>query len=325
MRWPTRVNTGEEHASHDSMSQSFFFLWHSMSQSRHSHSSLEPLRHWLSPRRTRVTANKKLIFAIKKGAILLLRQENLTGSLGGRRLDECEANEDAGAAAGVGVGAVHLRLVPPRLRAMGGGACSHKDGKNHGDNTRSHGSLPSPALLCPASPRGRREHGKEWIWEGGEVTAKGGEERRARKRPREEGTYTQKQSRAGPKRGAQLAGNGQWRFCSVALAETCSAACRGLVRRYRCEEVKHLHRIAGEQGREGRVRTWGNGVTAQEGRRGVARWGRKKRLGELCDRIDAFGASAAVALQLCALAAVGGWSPGLHCEREHSFFKNFWD
>ena len=129
------------------------------------------------------------------------------------------------------------------------------------------------------------------------MTAKGGEERRARKRPREEGTYTQKQSRAGPKRGAQLAGNGQWRFCSVALAETCSAACRGLVRRYRCEEVKHL------PPREGEVTE----LQHHGGREG-GRWGGTKRLGELCGRIDAFGSELppAIALQLCALAAVVG-------------------
>ena len=85
--------------------------------------------------------------------------------------------------------------------------------------------------------------GKNGSGREGEETAKGREERRAQKRPREEGTYTQ--SRAGPST-AQLAGNGQWRFCSVALAETCSAACRGLVRRYRCEEVKHLPPREGE-------------------------------------------------------------------------------
>ena len=99
-----------------------------------------------------MTANKKLIFAIKKGAILLLRQENLTGSLGGRRLDECEANEDAGAAAGVGVGGIHLRLVPPWLGAMGG-ASSYKDRKNHDNNMRSPGPLPYPSLPIPALSR----------------------------------------------------------------------------------------------------------------------------------------------------------------------------
>jgi hypothetical protein len=134
-----------------------------------------------------------------------------------------------------------------------------------------------------------------------------GRRRTASAEAAKEGTYTQKQSRAGPTRGAQLAGNGQWRFCSVALAETCSAACRGLVRRYRCEEVKHLPPREGEVtelqhhgGREGggeEQKDWENCVTA------------------LMLSVRSFRPPLHYSCVLWLLCC--GWSPGLHCEREH--------
>lgn len=49
-----------------------------------------------------------------------------TGSLGGRRLDERNPDEDA-IATRVGIGGVDLRLIQPRLRAMD---CHHQEAKN---------------------------------------------------------------------------------------------------------------------------------------------------------------------------------------------------
>lgn len=194
---------------------------------------------------------KKLNFATKQikersNTIVLPRHEktSLTGSLGGRRLDECEADEDAvaAAAAGAGGGAVHLRLVQPRLGAMRRArSCSQEEGENHGNKTRSHGSLPPPSPLLGCL-------GLSLLWGGvstaGEETdlgwegSDGGGRRAAssRRGQREEKELI----RGGAETSAaQLAGNGD----SVVLDRTCNAACGGPVRRYRCEEVKHLSRI----------------------------------------------------------------------------------
>ena len=55
MRWPTRVNTAEVHASDNTMSQS-----------RHSLAHTRVSTPWVNQRRTRVTANKILIFFAAK-------------------------------------------------------------------------------------------------------------------------------------------------------------------------------------------------------------------------------------------------------------------
>jgi len=66
----------------------------------------------------------------------------ITRSLGRRRLDEGEADEDAVAATGVGGGGVHLRLVPPGLGATRH-ACTDRQRKNQGKSASGggHGSI----------------------------------------------------------------------------------------------------------------------------------------------------------------------------------------
>jgi hypothetical protein len=117
---------------------------------------------------------KKLVFATKYIQIKEWHNpaegtgtRGITRSLGRRRLDEREADEDAVAATGVGGGGVHLRLVPPRLGATRQ-ACACRQRKNQGKNPGGgHGSIWLP-LAPPRRPRSTcsrmsSEHGEEWI------------------------------------------------------------------------------------------------------------------------------------------------------------------
>lgn len=109
-----------------------------------------------------VAANKKLIFATKH--ILQIKEWHnsaagtgtrgiITRSLGRRRLDEGEADEDAVATTGAGGGGVHLLcLVPPGLGATRH-ACTDRQRKNQGKKSPrgGHGSIWLP-LAAPQPP-----------------------------------------------------------------------------------------------------------------------------------------------------------------------------